>query len=297
VDVECVVIGGGPAGLTASIVLARYRRSVVVLDAGHSRAALIPRTHNYPGFPDGIEGKDLLGRMRDQAAEYGVRTLARRAKALVRSGETLCVSSDDGDIRAPYVILATGLVDNCPDIEGLDAAVNGRLVRYCAICDGFEAGNSDICVLGGAEEACGKALFLRTYSRSVTLLAPDGKRGSEATCRALADAGVRTPESGVAHLKYASGKIIAALADGSEHAFDLLYPVLGCKVRSELATSLGARHADTGCLIVNEHLQTTVPELYAVGDVVSDLHQIAVGACHAALAATHVHNRLPRNFR
>ena len=87
------------------------------------------------------------------------------------------------------------------------------------------------------------------------------------------------------------------LADGSRRTFDVIYPVLGCDVRSELGTALGARHNDVGCLEVDAHQQTAVDGLYAIGDVVSDLHQIAVGTGHAAIAATHIHNSLPHNFR
>jgi thioredoxin reductase (NADPH) len=141
------------------------------------------------------------------------------------------------------------------------------LVRYCPICDGYEAIDKDICVLGGAEEACGKALFLRTYSRSVTLLTLDGRRGGEDTCRDLSEAGVHTPSSAVAGLRQETGKIVGRLADGSECSFDLLYPILGCTVRSELAAHLGAQHTDAGCLVVDEHMQTTVEGLYAAGDV------------------------------
>jgi thioredoxin reductase (NADPH) len=91
--------------------------------------------------------------------------------------------------------------------------------------------------------------------------------------------------------------MVAALSDGTYEAFDAIYPVLGCDVRSELGAKLGARHNEVGCLDVDAHQQTSVEGLYAVGDVVSDLHQIAVGTGHAAVAATHIHNSLPRNFR
>jgi thioredoxin reductase (NADPH) len=197
-DVDCIVIGGGPAGLTASIYLARYRRQVAVLDGGHSRAALIPETHNYPGFAQGIGGSDLLKELKHQAGGYGVALVDRQVDALEHNGGTFHASAVGGNISAPRVILATGLIDNCPTIDGLDPTANGRFVRYCPICDGYEASDRDICVLGGAEEAGGKALFLKTYSKSVTLLTPDGKRGGEKTYRSLADAGVLTPSAGVA---------------------------------------------------------------------------------------------------
>jgi thioredoxin reductase (NADPH) len=87
------------------------------------------------------------------------------------------------------------------------------------------------------------------------------------------------------------------MSDGTQEVCDVIYPVLGCDVRSELGKRLGARHNDAGCLEVDAHQQTSVTGLYGIGDVVSDLHQIAVATGHAAVAATHVHNGLPRNFR
>jgi thioredoxin reductase (NADPH) len=296
-DFDCIVVGGGPAGLTAAIYLARYRRRVALLDIGQSRAVLIPKTRNYPGFAHGIAGSELLEELRRQAGGYGVAWLNREVKGLDRHGSRFTASVAGGPICAPTVLLATGLVDKKPTIGALDEVDKGALVRYCPICDGYEAIDKDICVLGRVEEACGKALFLRTYSRSVSLLTLDGRRGCEDTCRDLSEAGVDTPSSPVLGLRQEAGKIVARLADGSEFSFDLLYPILGCAVRSELGARLGALRTDAGSLVVDEYLQTTVKGLYAAGDVVSDLHQIAVATGHAAIAATHIHNILPRNFR
>jgi thioredoxin reductase (NADPH) len=92
-------------------------------------------------------------------------------------------------------------------------------------------------------------------------------------------------------------EMAVVMGDGSFQTFDVIYPVLGCDVRSGLGTNLGAQPNSTGCLEVDACQQTAVQGLYAVGDVVSDLHQIAVGTGHAAVAATHIHNSLARNFR
>lgn len=296
-DIDCLVIGGGPAGLTAAIYLARYRRKVVVIDSRESRAALIPETHNYPGFPDGIGGPELLQALAEQAATYGISIVRARVETLKRQEDGFVATTAGNEIRARRVVLATGLVDNSPSLPGLKAAIDDGLVRYCPICDGFEATDLRICVLGGADDACGKAVFLRTYSNSVTLLTLDGKPGCEATCRGLSGAGVDFHASPVVAIERQSDGVSATLADGSRMTFDVIYPVLGCDVRSELGTALGARHNDVGCLGVDAHQQTAVDGLYAIGDVVSDLHQIAVGTGHAAIAATHIHNSLPHNFR
>ena len=296
-DTDGLIIGGGPAGLTAAIYLARYRRKVVVVDSRESRAALIPETHNYPGFASGIGGRQLLDVLTRQAETYGVSIVHDRVVGLQQADAGFVAQWSQAEVRTRHVILATGLVDHSPSIPGLKQAIDHGSVRYCPICDGFEASDLRIGVLGSIADACSKALFLRTYSKHVTLLAPDDVRAGEEQCRDLLKAGVRLPDAHVVGLERRDEHIIAVLKDGSRETFDVIYPVLGCDVRSELGKALGARHNSVGCLEVDAHQQTTVKGLYAVGDVVSDLHQIAVGTGHAAIAATHIHNTLPHNFR
>jgi thioredoxin reductase (NADPH) len=296
-NIDSLVIGGGPAGLTAAIYLARYRRKVVVVDGRESRAALIPETHNYPGFVDGIGGPKLLDVLTRQAKTYGVTIVHDRVVDLDRAETGFIAAWSQGEIRTTRAILATGLVDHSPSISGLKQAVDHGSIRYCPICDGFEATDLRIAVLGSVKEACSKALILRTYSKDVTLLTVDDVLASDEHCRDLSEAGVRLPQTPVAAFERQDDQMIAVMKDGSRETFDVIYPVLGCDVRSELGRKLGARHNNVGCLEVDAHQQTTVAGLYAIGDVVSDLHQIAVGTGHAAIAATHIHNSLPRNLR
>jgi thioredoxin reductase (NADPH) len=296
-QLDCLVIGGGPAGLTAAIYLARYRRNVMVIDSRDSRAALIPETHNYPGFAAGVSGQKLLELLASQAATYGVKFAHDRVENLQKSGDTFMASASGRTIPASRVVLATGLVDRTLEIPGLRPAIAEGLVRYCPICDGYEASDQRIGVLGNAGVACNKAIFLRTFSKNVTLLAADDDPADEKVCRELANAGVRLPSAYAAGFERKDQQIIALMSDGSRESFDVIYPILGCDVRSELAGALGARCNDIGCLEVDAHQQSSVQGLYAAGDVVSDLHQIAVGTGHAAVAATHIHNSLPHNFR
>jgi thioredoxin reductase (NADPH) len=296
-NIDCLIIGGGPAGLTAAIYLARYRRKVVVVDSRESRAALIPETHNYPGFAGGIGGPKLLDVLTKQAETYGVAIVHDRVAGLQEAEAGFLAQWSHTEVRTQRVVLATGLVDHSPSIPGLKQAIDLGSVRYCPICDGFEASDLRIGVLGNIEDACSKALFLRTYSKEVALLTLDGVPASEENCRDLAKADVRLTRAHVVGLERRDDEMIAVLDDGTREIFDVIYPVLGCDVRSELGRALGARHNSVGCLEVDAHQQTTVKGLYAVGDVVSDLHQIAVGTGHAAVAATHIHNNLPRNFR
>ena len=296
-DIDSLIIGGGPAGLTAAIYLARYRRKVVVVDSRESRAALIPETHNYPGFVDGIGGPKLLDVLTRQAKTYGVTIVHDRVVNLEQAETGFVAAWSQAEVRTPRAILATGLVDRTLSVPGLKQAIDHGTVRYCPICDGFEASDLRIGVLGSVKDACSKALFLRTYSKTVTLLTLDDTLASDQHCRDLSDAGVRLSKAAVAGFERQDNQMIAVMKDGSRESFDVIYPVLGCDVRSELGRKLGARHNSVGCLEVDAHQQTTVTGLYAIGDVVSDLHQIAVGTGHAAIAATHIHNSLPRNFR
>jgi thioredoxin reductase (NADPH) len=191
-------------------------------------------------------------------------------------------------------LLATGIVDERPDMPGLDEAVAKGSIRYCPVCDGYEALDQRIGVLGHGDDASSKAKFLRTHSNDVTLLSLDDK--NEKTARPLGEAGVKVAGP-VFLIEHGGDDIRAVLKSGQTLSFDVVYPALGCGVRSELAVALGAWTNDVGCLEVDAHQRTTVDGVYAAGDVVSDLHQIAVATGHAAIAATHIHKSLPENYK
>jgi thioredoxin reductase (NADPH) len=294
---DCLIIGGGPAGLTAAIYLARYRRRVLVLDSGHSRAAWIPTSHNYPGFEDGIGGPDLLARLAEQADQYGAELRRGEVTKLARDGDLFVATAEGKQARARRVLLATGIVDETPLMPGLKDAVYEGALRFCPICDGYEAQNERIAVLGHVETAWRKAIFLRTYSKDVTLLCVDDPDDITPECREeLKQAEVNFPRERATDVDRSGEKIAVLLESGKRETFDVLYPALGCEVRSRLALDLGAKATENGNLLVDDCQRTSVEGLYAAGDVVSDLHQISVGLGHAAIAATKIHNELERNL-
>ena len=294
-DLDCLIIGGGPAGLTAAVYLARYHRRVALFDSGESRARLIPESHNYPGFPNGISGDHLLASLSAQAAHYGIVTVSSRVTSLQPTHPGFRVLHDGGELTARFVLLATGIVDKHPQMDGLAAAIADGLMRYCPVCDAFEATDKKIGVYGPGSDAASKARFLRGYSADVTWLRPSGQPSPEDELPAMAEAGIGVVDA-VDELR-GKGASIHAMSGGAAHRFDIVYPALGCDVRSPMAAALGAEITDVGCLKVDEHQRTTVDGLYAAGDVVSDLHQIAVATGHAAIAATHIHKSLPASRR
>jgi thioredoxin reductase (NADPH) len=295
---DCRVVGAGPAGLTAAIYLARYRRDFLVLDGGPSRAALIPLTHNFPAWPQGVSGETLLARLREQALTHEARIEPARVECLQRDGDGFVAIAGERRWRARFVVLATGVVDRQPDWPGLREATLDGLVRWCPICDGFELLDKEIALVTAAASGAGHARFLRTYSRRVTLVAMPDEEGIDAEgVTELEAAGIELEARPVVGFEPRGRRIALKFADGASREFDSVYPMLGCKVQAELARELGAECDDSGDLLVDAHQCTSVPGLYAIGDVVSDINQISVGTGHAAIAATAIHNRLDRNMR
>lgn len=297
-DTDVLVIGAGPAGLTAATYLARFHRRTVVVDAGESRARWIPTSHNCPGFPFGVTGQGLLDKLREQAERYGIVVTPGHIVALDKADDCFIARDAEGRTwQARYVLLATGIVDRMPRIEGdIEAAVASGRVRLCAVCDGFEASDERIAVHGPVGDAVRHAAFLRTFSRSVSVVPTDATPADADTldCAARARIPVLPPATRLCH----AGDVLRAdFADGSHRDFDTLYPVLGGDAQSQLALALGARGDENEELKVDDHLQTRVDGLYAIGDIVSALNQISVAMGHAAIAATAIHNRLPANWR
>jgi thioredoxin reductase (NADPH) len=292
---DCLVIGGGPAGLLAAVYLGRYRRSVQVIDAGESRAATIPESHNYPGF-FGISGPELLRRLNAQARQYGAEVLSGLVTSLRKDGNTFVATVAGSDVNARYIILATGLIDHCPPIEGQPAHRLPDVVRFCPICDGYEAIDRRVGVLGDIKNGGKKAVFLRTYTKDVLLFLTETTE-DEAWREKLKKADVKVVGE-LKQIRHASENTVTVMTQwGESYEIDALYPALGCTVRSDFATELGASSSEDGNLVVDDHQRTTVDGLYAAGDVVTDLHQLSVAFGHATIAATDIHNKLPPNPR
>lgn len=292
---DCLIIGAGPAGLMAAVYLARFRRNIRIIDNNQSRAALIPRSHNYPGLAQGITGEELLAALRAQAAVYGVKVATGTVHDLLLSEEGIFEAKTlDESVYAKTVLLATGVADIEPDLPNIKDAIKQGYIRHCPICDAYEAIDQRIAIIGFDADALQKAFFMRTYTKHVTLLSLANPLVLSEEQRQLAiNAGIGVIEEPISEV-YIENKKIAALRlfSGKEHQFDTLYSALGAKVRSSLVVSMGAAHNQEGCLLVDANQQTTMPGLYAAGDVVSTLNQIAVAYGQAATAATEIHAKL-----
>jgi thioredoxin reductase (NADPH) len=298
---DCLIVGGGPAGLTAALYLARFNRRFLLVDSGASRAAWIPSSHNFPVFSDGVGGVEMLKRQREHVARYGVAPVAGTVCDLRQDGDVFVarvveLAGKAREVRAQKVLLATGALDVEPDLPDVADALRRGLVRYCPICDGYEARGQKVAVIGFGDRGLGEASFVaRTYSHDVTLLTLGRTMEVTPAVQAKLDAhAIKLIAAPIEALEVEGDRITAVRAGGAAHRFETLYSALGLTVRSGLAVALGAAHDENGALKVDAHCETSVRGLYAAGDTVVGLNQIVVAMAHAAVAATAIHNELGR---
>jgi thioredoxin reductase (NADPH) len=237
--------------------------------------------------------------MRGQARRYGavlehgtIETLRHDADGLftVEMGGTSLV--------ARTVVLAAGVVENNPPLPHVADAVKNGLIRTCPICDGYEAIGKAIAVLGNGEHAASEALFLRTFSSEVTLLLPvDEAELAAETHFALLAASIEILRVAIGSIEMDPNGVTAVGVSGEvTHRFDAVYSAFGIVPQTMLAIAAGAKVDGANRLFVDEHQETSVQGLFAAGDLVRGLNQIAFADGEAAIAATTIHNRLTKTL-
>src|SRR6187551_2576946 len=259
---DCLIVGGGPAGLTAAIYLARFHLDILVVDGGKSRASWIPCTRNHAGYPDGIAGTELLRRMRDQACKYGAKIQPEFVTRLERDEKTglFTATWGSGEAKARSVLLATGVANRRPpmDEELHDDALARGLVRYCPICDGFEVTDKRVGVIGSDSRGVAEAVFLRSFTADVTLIAPDkAMRLGTDDQQKLKEAGIECVDGPTQAVAITGECIVVDTAEG-HYTFDTIYPALGSDTHTQLAEMVGAKLAEDGCFLCDSHQRTSV---------------------------------------
>ena len=294
---DCLIIGGGPAGLTAAIYLSRFHLDVMVVDGGKSRAAWIPTSHNHAGFPDGINGEELLRRMKDQAQLYGSKIESGQVTKVEKCEEGDWVAEwGSGPVAAKSVLLATGVTNRRPpmDMELHDDAMARGLIRYCPICDGYEVTDKKVAVIGTGERGMAEARFLRSYTADLALVSPDLPHELDEELRAeLDEMGVTLIDGPVTGIEPGDETIALVTASG-RHDFASIYPALGSDTHTLLAEMVGASLVGDACVKVDSHQRTGVPGIYAAGDLVLGLDQISHAMGEGGVAATTIRNDLAK---
>ncbi|MFN7027189.1 MAG: NAD(P)/FAD-dependent oxidoreductase [Pseudorhizobium sp.] len=295
VPFECLVIGGGPGGMTAAIYLARMNRKTLLVDGDRSRARLIPRSYNHPGFPGGVKGRDLLGRMREQMDELGVQTSQGDVIALEKTQEGFFRMELDGrPVLGQNVIFATGLEDNLPPLEDASGLVSSGYLRICPICDGYEIANRPVAVIGATLRAIAEARFLKTFSSKITIVTfGETPEWDEDAAESLREEEIDViVEPLLRFSKTSTGEVNLQFNGGNRLDGVVLYTALGVRPRSQVAAQLGVLLEEDGRISTGPHQETNIDGFFGAGDVVTGLNQLGVAMAHGEIAAVAVHNRL-----
>ncbi len=291
---DVIIIGGGPAGTSASIYAARSDLKTLVLDKGLSAGALgmTSKIANYPGVPEVITGAELLQRMRDQAESFGARFEQDKVLGTSLHGEIKEVYGGKSTYTARAVIVATGSMGRTRTVTGEEGLV-GRGVSYCATCDGAFFRNKDVAVAGNNDEAAEESLFLTKFARRVHLLAqtPELRAAPE-----LEDEVSQHPKIEIhagARLRAVLGKqkvegVRVLTRDGEEQEITVsgvfIYLQGGKPITDFLADQVPC--SEESCLEVDDVMQTSIPGVFAIGDVLCNhLKQAVIAAAEGAIAA------------
>ena len=285
-EVDAVVVGGGPSGLAAASWLGRFRRSVVVVDSGDYRARHVERSHGYLGR-DPQTPLDFIARGREEVLAYPTaQILSGKVDGVVRRDDGLFdVDTSTGPLLAHRVVLATGVKDAFPDVEGM-AEHYGASVFHCPACDGYEARDRDVVALGWDPQLVGFSATLKNWATSVTVVT-NGRRfqGDEACRVTMADNGVDLVEEDALSFTGTRGHLEGVqLQSGRLLPASLVFFSVAHQPRSALATSLGCELDDEGYVAVDDEGLTSVPGVYACGDLVPGLQLVQVAAAKGTVA-------------
>jgi thioredoxin reductase len=290
---DVVIVGGGPAGLSAALWLARYRRSVLVLDSGEPRNEPAWGVHGYPGLVD-PSPTDLRDRIRQQAVNAGAEFVACLATSLSGEKNEFNVRvGDDASYAARRVIIAYGLRDTLPGIDGAEA-LYGVSLFHCPDCDGPTVLDQNVGVVGADRHAAGLALYLLNWTERVSLFC----NGETPELTDETRARLRTYDIGInpgraARLCTEDGRLCAVeLENGTIVPVQALFFHLGSEPRCDLAEQIGCDRDDDGYLAVDRGHETSVPGVYAAGDITGHPHLASVAAADGVRAALTIHRSL-----
>ncbi len=283
---DVVVVGGGPAGLSAAAWLGRYRRRAVVLDSDEHRNRWVDRSHGYLAHDD-ANPKELLGVARAQLGAYATVDVrpGRATAARQEPDGTFVVDTGPEQLHARRVVLATGVVDEYPDVEGFFEHY-GASVFHCPTCDGYEARDCEVVAFGWSSQVAGFALTLLEWAASVTVVTDGTRFDGDDTCRrALERHSVDLLEDEAVEFLGSRGDLRGVrLRTGAVLPCQLAFFSIAHHPRTDLAVQLGCRITDEGCVEVDHQGVTSVAGVYAAGDVTPGMQLIQVAASKGTVA-------------
>jgi thioredoxin reductase (NADPH) len=286
---DSIVIGGGPAGLTAALQLARFNRRAVLFDGGNGRSTYHQVNHNYLGFPGGIRAQELQELGRRQLRAYPVAVVDETVTEVARAEGCFSATVSSGEqFWGRTVVFATGVRDHFPTFPEWQRFV-GRSIFWCIVCDGYSTRGRRIVVVGNDNDAGVTALQFLQFTSHVTMLTNAPDLGLHpGVCDALAARGIPLVVDTIARVDGHDG-IVGRLQLGSGNSLDVdfVFSLQGQSPNSELAASLGVELSRQGYIVADQDQQTNIAGVFAAGDVTRDLaHQVATAVHEGNTAAT-----------
>jgi thioredoxin reductase (NADPH) len=291
---DCIVVGAGPAGLSAAIYMARFRRSTLVIDDARGRWTYGQRNDNYLGFPRGVSALRLQRLGVAQAQRFGAVFERATVETVGRSGKIFSLRGGEHRWRARTLIWATGVVDHWPKFRGAKRLVGKRLF-WCIVCDGWRTLGEPILLVGDDDKDVNTALQFQTYTRRITfLVARDGARPSRRGLRRLEQAGIVSVEGAIARVIDGGGPTVrVVLRDGAALDVAYIFGLLGSRPRARPLGRIDVPLDTRGCIVTDEKCRTPVPGLFAAGDVTNQhSHQVTAAAHEGAMAAVEANQTL-----
>lgn len=290
---DVVIVGAGPAGLSAALMLGRCRRRVLICDTGRPRNAA---SLGLNGFltRDGIDPGEFLRLGRDQLNPYETVELRHTEITDARrqaSGFEVTLKSDER-ISSRKLLLATGVIDDVPAIEGL-AELYGRSVFHCPYCDGWEMRDQPLAVYGRGDNGLGLTLELLLWSRNLVLCTDGPSELTEKELQRLAQHEITLREDPITRLVGKDGALERIVfANGESLARRAMFFSTGQRQASDLAEKLGCEFTEQGCVNTGEYETTSVPGLYVAGDASRLVQFVVVAASEGAQAAVAINKEL-----
>ncbi len=290
---DALILGGGPAGLSAAVYLGRFTRRVLVLDAAQGRSSFAQVNENYLGFPDGITTRELRDLGRKQAERFGVEFRECRVQRVEQIEKGFRAYTTDGDFEGRTLLFATGVTDIWPDVPGIREWI-GRQVFWCITCDGHRTPGKTLVCIGNTDEAAVTTLQFLLFTRNVTLVADREKaRFSPEKCADLAAQRVPVLYARPRNLELTpEGDRITAvcLDDGTRLPCDMIFSLLGVRPNTQLAREMGVALDPDGYIEIDEEGYTNIPGMFAAGDLTRMYTQQVASAVHAGAEAAQTMN-------
>jgi thioredoxin reductase len=294
---DCIIIGGGPAGLNAAVVLGRSRRKVLLFDVGEYRNKSSHGMHNYLTRDD-ILPTDFIKICHQELEKYCVQLLRKKIVKAEKNDNGLFVARDEEGrtYTSKKLLVATGLTDNVPDIPGFKE-LYGKSVFHCPYCDGWEIRDKKLGVYASNKDGAELALNLKVWSDSVVLFT-DGKNKIKPLEKEQLDAlGITVIRLPIERLEGKEGKLQKVIfKNGEEMACDALFFVNGYKQQCNLAETFGCEMSKKGVVITNRFQQTNIEGLYVAGDAAKDMHFVVVAAAEGAKAGVIINKELQKEI-